>query len=472
MFDGLPQARLGDLDLATDGGIYGKEICTGANNFVSDAWAAPPTFCRREGKERNMLLANSAENRVDFDEFALERIMLGKWLDSPFRCDGRFNDISADVVVVPSLGLHNLLAKGFTWEHANENIPTAQRRYWTLLREQLYQPGRGFTPLIVVHQPFTFVREQSVHLLQALLEQPAPFVERVVIGAIESNLRPGIKHSIGLGDGWQDDAWNRMHMSRYAHSIARGPTLVSLPYPTSLLEPATFLKSAGTYNASSPRRIAVSFTGSMKKGQGRNWIRPLLASSMRRHGSAQTTTGDTTGIILCSHTSDESDDVHGFCGVGKGQPTSWDILVNSNFCLEPAGDTLTRSHFYLAILSGCIPVIFDGGHTSYDINTRTSWAWRGNGALAGDDFFVNYGDFAVIYNATDVLATQVDVVQELIDMPRSDPERFQALRRGLDQVAPRMRYAGRNCGADCEDAFSVFERLVANRIRKRGPKVW
>ena len=34
-------------------------------------------------------------------------------------------------------------------------------------------------------------------------------------------------------------------------------------------------------------------------------------------------------------------------------------VLNTDFCLEVSGDTPTRSHFYLAVLAGCIPVIFD-----------------------------------------------------------------------------------------------------------------
>jgi len=60
-------------------------------------------------------------------------------------------------------------------------------------------------------------------------------------------------------------------------------------------------------------------------------------------------------------------------------------LARSQFCLEPSGDTLLRSHFYLAVLHGCVPVLFDGMHTNFNPETQhegTSisrvawWAWR------------------------------------------------------------------------------------------------
>ena len=41
------------------------------------------------------------------------------------------------------------------------------------------------------------------------------------------------------------------------------------------------------------------------------------------------------------------------------ESTVYKVVANTDFCLEPTGDTPTRSHFYLAVLAGCIPVIFD-----------------------------------------------------------------------------------------------------------------
>ena len=48
------------------------------------------------------------------------------------------------------------------------------------------------------------------------------------------------------------------------------------------------------------------------------------------------------------------------------------LASRSTFCIEPLSDTLVRTHFYVAVLAGCIPVIFDNIAAA----TPTRWAWR------------------------------------------------------------------------------------------------
>ena len=58
--------------------------------------------------------------------------------------------------------------------------------------------------------------------------------------------------------------------------------------------------------------------------------------------------------------------------------------ANADFCLEPPGDTPTRSHFYYAIAQGCLPVIFEPSDLRYpymgsaqDLRSLSvDWAWR------------------------------------------------------------------------------------------------
>lgn len=35
------------------------------------------------------------------------------------------------------------------------------------------------------------------------------------------------------------------------------------------------------------------------------------------------------------------------------------LAARSIFCVEPTSDTLVRSHFYAAVLGGCVPVLLD-----------------------------------------------------------------------------------------------------------------
>ena len=58
------------------------------------------------------------------------------------------------------------------------------------------------------------------------------------------------------------------------------------------------------------------------------------------------------------------------------------MAVNSDFCLEPDGDTPTRSHFYVALQAGCIHVIFDyQGDGNYSSTIKTDWPFRHCGAV-------------------------------------------------------------------------------------------
>ena len=115
------------------------------------------------------------------------------------------------------------------------------------------------------------------------------------------------------------------------------------------------------------------------------------------------------------------------------------MTVSSTFCVEPAGDTPTRSHLFLAVLSGCIPVLLDSDAPSYE-NGKTPWAFRKSEDTHSDDFWpsVDYESFTVSFNTTEVGSQSVDIVKEL---RKITPERLAGLRRGLDAVAPLLRYS-------------------------------
>jgi hypothetical protein len=120
----------------------------------------------------------------------------------------------------------------------------------------------------------------------------------------------------------------------------------------------------------------------------------------------------------------------------------------------------------VAVLTGCVPVIFDGGHNAYEPHA-TSWAWRKNTA-SNPSQSVDYSSFAVVYNFSDI--DNADWVQDLLDMPVKQPDRLLELRRGLDNVAPLMRYSPER---DASDAFDTFFHEVngirLNRNRNRRP---
>ena len=75
----------------------------------------------------------------------------------------------------------------------------------------------------------------------------------------------------------------------------------------------------------------------------------------------------------------------------------------------------------------------------------------------------------MVYDAPTLLANPShNILDDLADMPTSDPARFHALRLGVARVAARMRYTLRDCsslllGTPLCDAFAVFKAIVVAR---------
>ena len=131
--------------------------------------------------------------------------------------------------------------------------------------------------------------------------------------------------------------------------------------------------------------------------------------------------------------------------------------------MEPPGDTLTRSHFYLAVQSGCIPVIFDKGNKNFDTTLPTSWPYRSleKSPLHAELPMLDYHDFAVVYDWPTTSERKVDVIKELVDMPTTDPHRFEILRKNLGAVASMFTYSAQQCnGQNCQDAFSAVVQML------------
>jgi len=308
------------------------------------------------------------------------------------------------------------------------------------------------------------------------------------------------------------------------------PLLVALPYPTGLslvtttsfappVEENSFLSdnSSGSntsksmsknsklgsfeanhnnYDPYRRRPVTILLDASLsRKGQGgkQNWVRGAVRDRLLEAGG--TCHGDTCGLchnhsisaILPNVQTEDSATVVA-CGwplaqdSGAAPTTLWEKLVTSSFCLEPAGDTPTRSHMYAAVLSGCVPVLFDGRLPDYPSSVKTGWAWRDDG--------LRYEDFAVVVNASTVVRHYLtssaagpsaevsstggkDLILELSRMPIDDPARFLALRRGVDRAAALLRYAADidegetlklsshlDSGTSRMDAFQQFESIV------------
>jgi hypothetical protein len=105
----------------------------------------------------------------------------------------------------------------------------------------------------------------------------------------------------------------------------------------------------------------------------------------------------------------------------------------------------------VGIISGCIPVIFDGGDGSglYGNRTPTFWPWRvfDTPLLSKDPFQrtihrigLDYARFCVVVGVTDLLNPITNFAKDLQKMYRDDPKQVRRLQLGVDEAAPAMVY--------------------------------
>lgn len=337
----------------------------------------------------------------------------------------------------------------------------------------------------MVQYSYVFDATWNIGMLHSLMQQPPEFQERVVIGAIESNMHEDEMQLMPAG--WSSNGFNIMRRAR-----GLGFRIVALPYPVSVTEAREYHKNS---SLTDPRPILALFSGSLSRGrqsntgrQGQaNRLRGLVVKAMQRQGG------------ICTA------DACGICAVGQEAACEalvlhqnaeriWMLAANSVFCLEPPGDTLTRSHFSISVLSGCIPVIFDGGDGSdlYQPSRPTYWPWR----LVPEDMVprpghmrqaalatalnaragLDYSTFTVTVNSSDVLGFSnaldggyMSFMTRLVAMPTEEPALLASLQKGVDAAAPAFVYAPSRTRPvpSQNDAFSRFFSLVTSPLLLR-----
>jgi len=396
----------------------------------------------------------------------LETLMLGKWEMSPFRVPSEEECQSAGtacIVVLPTFISYLLEIDGNRWDaltgqskHSSD-YTTGYTKYWTALREKWFQPAAGIMPLIVLHSSFANARRRSAIMLNTLAKQPKEFQDRVVLANIDSITENG-----NLPAGWIDQAHDRLWLRERrdpCDEASQGPLLISLPYPSSVTQTGAFSAMQQTR----ARRINVLLSVSFKRlSPIRN---KLIDDIQRRHDLAQPQHGHAHFLCAGGISTDH-------CGVPENQRHIWGLAVSSVFCIEPSGDTLSRSHLYVAVQTGCIPVIFNGGHKHFN---GSVWAWQATRSPAIKPF-LNYEEFTITFDAEDVLSGKVDVYDRLLDMQRNDPSRIRSIQKKLDEIAPMMTYSMRSptkeCLArddlfnGCHDAFTLFHMLMDKEARR------
>ncbi|KAG8466427.1 hypothetical protein KFE25_002183 [Diacronema lutheri] len=470
--------------------IYGSgTLCPGSRTDDLPYLAvdeAPVHFC----VDLPQLATSMGSTAAYFDQFATERVMLSRWMQIAPSCgptrppeaaaaDGcascaappaAARACEADVVVVPSLALHCHLRHGFRWAfHTWLKRREEQIGYWSAIRA-LYHDGRRRPPTIVVHDSFVFSAYEEHPNLQALAHQPAAFAARVIRASIESNL--AVPSADGLLRQWYLYRYPRTfvdgaepELARRRAELARGeffsyamnvPILVTLPVPTGARRAVRWHGGGGGgrgggSDRAAPRDIAILLSG--ERGRNVNALDRLAAFDALEAAGASCTS---KGCVLC---------MPGAEGCEARSAHMYAQVAASVFCIEPSGDTLTRSHFYVALLAGCVPVIFDGVHRAFadsNFSAQTWWPWRAGAARdRSPPHGLDYRKFAVVLSAQDLGSR--GWVDELVRAAASGRARH--LQLELDRVSHLFAYARAPCGGVggaslvC-DAFSQFLAFI------------
>mmetsp|Transcript_2414 Transcript_2414/g.7998 ORF Transcript_2414/g.7998 Transcript_2414/m.7998 type:complete len:214 (-) Transcript_2414:91-732(-) len=185
--------------------------------------------------------------------------------------------------------------------------------------------------------------------------------------------------------------------------------------------------------------------------RGKQYVRKVLYEQMEGRGAS---CSPERGCRLCAGSSLG-------CGADSRATGVFGEALRARLCVEPPGDTLGRSHFAVAVAAGCIPVVVDGGHRSYDEDEPTWWPWRlpsGEAARAGDPTSLDYSRFAVVVNGSQATSGNwLDAVLRVSE----DRELWRSMREALAEVAPQFRYARSAAAArPTPDAFATLLRLL------------
>ncbi|CAO2819896.1 unnamed protein product [Amaranthus hypochondriacus] len=129
------------------------------------------------------------------------------------------------------------------------------------------------------------------------------------------------------------------------------------------------------------------------------------------------------------------------------------LLMESEFCLQPPGDSPTRKSVFDSLIAGCIPVIFDPFTAYYQ------YPWH----LPED-----YTKYSVFIDQEQVKASEVNVIEHLVKIPLK--ERQEMRKYIIDELMPRLVYAHPNARLEkFDDAFTIAVNNLLERVARRLP---
>jgi hypothetical protein len=487
-----------------------RRRCAG-DELVMSSTQGPPSFCVHPlHTDANL-----------FDQYGLEVMMLSRWLQGAPVCAEPAGSCGADIVIVPSLSFHSYVAVGRSWDWDWCFMSTHIHYFWRLVASRYYTPG-VHTPLVVLAEPYSWDTKAMVKQQLAMHDLlPRGFLSRMVIATTISNQAKAVREKL-FPPGWRDGA--ELEQRRREAIVRRalggsapqpsasssspfssspslaaspsdlpiaahrgltpaappipewgGPMLVTAPVPIGITSAVDWMQPSGGYSGSPARtrKIAVLWRASLertgKKKFGRQVIRTRMAQALLDFGANCTAERDRC-VICMPGVSSCGEDTRVFAEAAE-----------SVLCVEPPGDVLGRSHTYLAIQSGCIPALVEGGHLAYD-EKPTWWAWRapdGEHLVNSSGGLLDYTAFSIRIDEEQVLTSRDKddlAMEELLNVADDqwvvelmrvarDAQRIERMRGALAGVAQAFNFAPTDCGGPHCDAFAFFREQVVRAWR-------
>ncbi|KAH7513943.1 hypothetical protein FEM48_Zijuj11G0036400 [Ziziphus jujuba var. spinosa] len=136
---------------------------------------------------------------------------------------------------------------------------------------------------------------------------------------------------------------------------------------------------------------------------------------------------------------------------GCDQPESViQLFMESEFCLQPPGDSPTRKSVFDSLISGCIPVMFDPFTAYYQ------YPWH----LPED-----HGRYSMFVDKNEVREMKVNLVEKLMKVPLK--ERQEMRRYIVYELLPGLVYGDPNSQLEkFHDAFSIAMSSLLERVNR------
>jgi hypothetical protein len=171
-------------------------------------------------------------------------------------------------------------------------------------------------------------------------------------------------------------------------------------------------------------------------------------------GAARDDADDNIRSILIDQCSSKSDSKCKFlnCSSVKcSEPESIiELFVESEFCLQPPGDSPTRKSVFDSLISGCIPVLFDPFTAYYQ------YPWH----LPED-----YDKYSVFLDKKEVREMNVNVVERLGNISLRERENMR--RYIVYELLPGLVYGDHNAELEkFQDAFTITINNLLERVSK------